>query len=51
MVLPCVIEQLTQINYNLFMKNSYSLSCGNKVVVDIDQTGLIANGRTYEDST
>jgi hypothetical protein len=42
------IEQLTQIHHNLFMKNSYSLSCGNKVVVDLDQTGLIANGRTYE---
>jgi hypothetical protein len=40
------IEQLTQIHHNLFMKNSYSLSCGNKVVDDLDQTGLIANGRT-----
>jgi hypothetical protein len=47
-VLPYAIEQLTKIHHNLFMKNSYSLSCGNKVVVDFDQTGLIANGRTYE---
>lgn len=42
------VEQLAQIHHNLFMKNSYSLSCGDKVVVDLDQTGLIANGRTYE---
>jgi len=42
------ISQLEKIHHHLFMQNSYSISCSKDVVVDLDQTGLIANGRSYE---
>lgn len=42
------IKQLRQIHHDIFMKHSDSLSSEEEMVVDFDQTGLIANGKTYE---
>lgn len=42
------ITQLEHIHHNLFMQNSYSISSSKDIVVDLDQTGLIANDKTYE---
>ncbi|KXG73926.1 transposase [Thermotalea metallivorans] len=42
------IHQLQQIHHQIFMKHSNSLSLDEEIVVDFDQTGLIANGKTYE---
>jgi hypothetical protein len=41
-------KQLRQIHYDIFMKHSDSLSSEEEMVVDFDQTGLVANGKTYE---
>jgi hypothetical protein len=42
------ILQLQHIHHKIFMDNSNSISNYNNVVVDCDQTGLIANGKTFE---
>lgn len=42
------INQLKNIHHNLFMENSNSAYSHERVVVDCDQTGLIANGKTFE---
>ena len=42
------INQLQDIHTNLFMEHSNSIHSNNMVVVDCDQTGLIANGKTFE---
>jgi len=42
------VEQLKNVHHQLFMQNAACLSAMEKVVVDIDQSGLIANGKTYE---
>lgn len=42
------INQLEDIHHNLFMENSNSAYSHERVVVDCDQTGLIANGKTFE---
>lgn len=42
------IDELKDIHHQLFIENSISLSTGKPIVVDIDQTGLIANGKNFE---
>ncbi|MCI1651044.1 transposase [Clostridium tyrobutyricum] len=42
------ILQLENIHHKLFIDNSNSISTHNSIVVDCDQTGLIANGKTFE---
>ncbi|MCY6355858.1 transposase, partial [Clostridium sp. ZS2-4] len=42
------IHQLQDIHHHLFMEHSNSVHSHTKVVVDCDQTGLIANGKTFE---
>lgn len=42
------VSQLKDIHHELFMKYSHSLSSLDDVVVDIDQSGLVANSKTYE---
>lgn len=42
------INQLQTIHHNLFMQNSNSAHSPERVVVDIDQTGLIANGKSFQ---
>ncbi len=42
------IKQLKNVHHQLFMQNAQCLSSTGFVVVDIDQSGLIANGKTYE---
>lgn len=42
------ISQLQNIHHQLFMEHSNSVYSTQKVVVDCDQTGLIANGKTFE---
>ncbi|MFD3156048.1 transposase (plasmid) [Haloimpatiens sp. FM7330] len=42
------INQLQDIHHTLFIEHSNSISSQHKVVVDCDQTGLIANGKTFE---
>jgi len=42
------IEQIKNVHHQLFMQNAQCLSSTGFVVVDIDQSGLIANGKTYE---
>lgn len=42
------IVQLKDIHHELFIKYSHSLSSLEDVVVDIDQSGLVANSKTYE---
>jgi hypothetical protein len=42
------VEQLSSIHNILFMKHSNSVYSDEDVIIDFDQTGLIANGRTYE---
>lgn len=45
------ISQLEQIHHEIFIGHSNSLSSDEEIVVDFDQTGLIANGKTYECSS
>lgn len=45
------VKQLGQIHHEIFIKHSNSLSSNEEIVVDFDQTGLIANGKTYECSS
>lgn len=42
------VNQLQGVHHELFMQNARCLSSTECVVVDIDQSGLIANGKTYE---
>lgn len=42
------INQLRDIHNNLFMEHSNSVHSLTRVVVDCDQSGLIANGKTFE---
>jgi len=42
------LEQFKHVHHQLFMQNAQCLSSTGFVVVDIDQSGLIANGKTYE---
>ncbi|HQF37388.1 MAG TPA: transposase [Candidatus Dojkabacteria bacterium] len=42
------VEQLKNVHHQMFVQNAQCLSTKDTVVVDIDQSGLIANGKTYE---
>jgi hypothetical protein len=42
------ITQLKDIHHQLFMEYSQSLSSSEDIVVDIDQSGLVANSKSYE---
>lgn len=42
------IKQLQDIHHELFMKNSNSIHTDDNIIVDLDQSGLIANGKSYE---
>lgn len=42
------VEQLKSVHHQMFTQNAQCLSATGFVVVDIDQSGLIANGKTYE---
>ena len=42
------VEQAKSVHHQMFMQNAQCLSTTGDVVVDIDQSGLIANGKTYE---
>jgi hypothetical protein len=42
------ISQLEKIHHDIFLQNSLSVNSDDEVVIDIDQSGLIANGKTYE---
>lgn len=42
------INQLQAIHHDLFMEHSNSIQSSTTTVVDCDQTGLIANGKTFE---
>ena len=42
------VDQLKSIHHQLFMNYSTTLSSPNDIVVDIDQSGLVANSKTYE---
>jgi hypothetical protein len=42
------IKQLKEIHHKQFMENSKTLETEEEVVVDCDQTGLIANGQSFE---
>ncbi|AOT71838.1 transposase [Geosporobacter ferrireducens] len=41
------IQQLRQIHHQIFMKHSDSISSAEEMVVDFDQTGLVANGKRW----
>ncbi|MDS0526694.1 hypothetical protein NNC19_13465 [Clostridium sp. SHJSY1] len=41
------INQLQNIHHSLFVENSNSAYSDKSIVVDCDQTGLIANGKTF----
>ncbi|MBC2580588.1 transposase [Clostridium sp. DJ247] len=41
-------SQLQNIHHQLFMEHNNSIHSTQRVVVDCDQTGLIANGKTFE---
>ncbi|URZ03332.1 transposase [Clostridium felsineum] len=42
------ISQFRNIHHDLFMEHSKSVNSSNTVVVDCDQSGLIANGKNFE---
>lgn len=42
------IEQFQGIHHQLFLEHSHSLSSSRDIVVDIDQSGLVASAKTYE---
>jgi transposase len=42
------IKQLQDIHHKIFVETSNSVLSSQNVVVDIDQSGLIANGKSYE---
>lgn len=42
------VEQLQTIHHQLFMSYSNTLSSPDDIVVDTDQSGLVANPKTYE---
>ena len=45
------IQQLEQIHHEIFMKHSNHISSKEEIVIDFDQTGLVANEKTYECSS
>ena len=45
------ISQLENIHHKLFIENSSSAFTDKEVVIDFDQTGLIANGKSYESAS
>ena len=42
------IVQLKEVHHQLFMENSQSLSTFENEIVDVDQTGLLANSKNFE---
>jgi hypothetical protein len=42
------VEQLKNVHHQMFMQNTACFSTTEKIIVDIDPSGLIANGKTYE---
>lgn len=42
------VAQLKEVHARLFMRQSYARRAVGPLVVDIDQCGLVANGKTYE---
>jgi hypothetical protein len=42
------INELKQTHIEMFNENSLSFSTSERKIIDIDQSGLIANGKTYE---
>lgn len=42
------VDQLKNVHHQMFIQNAQCLSTTDTVVVDIDQSGIIANGKTYE---
>jgi len=42
------IQQFKQVHHQIFMKHSNSICSDEEIVIDFDQTGLLANGKTYE---
>ena len=42
------VDQLQNIHHQLFMNHSNTLSSPDDIVVDIDQSGLVASSKTYE---
>lgn len=42
------IDELKEVHNKIFKQDSLSISEAGDIVVDIDQSGLIANGKTYE---
>jgi ADP-dependent phosphofructokinase/glucokinase len=42
------IDQLRSIYHQLFMNNSHSIFSDETVVIDFDQSGLVANAKSYE---
>ncbi|WP_333860731.1 transposase [Clostridium sp.] len=45
------ISQFENIHHKLFIQNSSSAFTEKEVVIDFDQTGLIANGKSYESAS
>lgn len=43
-----IIQQLKQVHHQIFMKHGNSICSDEEIVIDFDQTGLLANGKTYE---
>jgi len=42
------VEELGQVHADLFIKESHARRARGQIVIDIDQCGLVANGKTYE---
>ncbi|SHJ39742.1 hypothetical protein [Lutispora thermophila] len=42
------VEQLQNIHHELFMNYSSSVYSTDNIVIDIDQSGLVANAKSYE---
>lgn len=45
------IRQFKEVHHQLFQENSQSMNTHETIVVDVDQTGLIANGKKFECAT
>ena len=43
-----IVEELAQVHADLFIKQSYARRARGQIVIDIDQCGLVANGKSYE---
>ena len=42
------VDELAQVHADLFIKQSYARRAKGQIVIDIDQCGLVANGKSYE---